>query len=396
MELKGNICYLQSGGPTSVINSSLLGLFDAYKMFRDDESFYISQFGIQGLIDGHLINVSNYKLSRLKFTPGSYPGSLRKKLSEDDPLIHRIITTLASFEIRYLFINGGNDSMDTCRKLARAMERENYPCQVIGIPKTVDNDLPFTDHTPGYGSAAKYIANTILSIAIDDHSYEKGRINIVEVMGRDCGYLTASSILASLKGYAPDYIYVPEVPFDKDKEIEKWEWTLDNEKHCLVVVSEGIRDKDGNLLASGNKDAFGNSQMGGVSSLLASYVEKDGYRNRAIELSLPQRCASYILSATDVEEAYQVGFDAIFMALEGKSGIMITIEREKGDKYFASCSYCSVEQATSKIESLPLSYINKDGDNILPSFIDYVLPLIKGNVDALDEDGLLNVMRPIK
>lgn len=395
MKLKGNICYFQSGGPTGVINSSFKGLFDAYEKVKEDERFFISRFGIQGLIDGKLMDVSDYDLSKLTFTPGSYPGSLRKKLSEDDPMMDSIITTLEKYNIRYLFPNGGNDSMDTCRKLSRAMAKKNYPCQVIGIPKTIDNDLPYTDHTPGYGSAAKYIANTILSIAIDDYSYKKGRINIVEVMGRDSGYLTASAILASLKGYAPDYIYVPEVSFDKDREIEKWEKTFDEKSHCLVIVSEGIRDKDGNLLASGNKDAFGNSQMGGVSSLLASYVDKDGYRNRAIELSLPQRCASYILSKTDVDEAYHVGSQALKRALEDKSGIMITIERKEGHDYSISYSCCTVEQATSKVESFPSIYINKDGDNILPSFIDYVLPLIKGSVNALGDDGLLDVIKPI-
>lgn len=395
MGLKGNICYFQSGGPTAVINSSLLGLFEEFKRQNDGRRFYVSRFGIQGLLDGELTDISDFDLSKLSNTPGSYPGSLRKKLSEDDPLLDVIIDTLKKYDIRYLFPNGGNDSMDTCRKLSKAMERKNYPCQVIGIPKTVDNDLPFTDHTPGYGSAAKYIANTILSIAIDDASYKKGRINIIEVMGRDSGYLTASAILSSLRGCAPDYIYVPEVPFDLEKEKKKWEKTFDEKKHCLVVVSEGIRDKDGILLAAGAKDAFGNSQMGGVSSLLASYVEKDGYRNRGIELSLPQRCASYILSATDVSEAKEVGRKALEYALDGLSGVMVTIVRNESPKYSVSCSHCTVDEATSKVESLPTKYINDEGDNILHSFMDYVLPLIKGNIDTLADDGLLDVMDPL-
>lgn len=393
MKLTGNICYFQSGGPTAVINSSFLGLFEEYQKNRTDNRFYISRFGIQGLLDGELVDVSDDDLSKLSFTPGSYPGSLRKKLSEDDPLLNTIVATLKKYNVRYLFPNGGNDSMDTCRKLSKAMEKKNYSCQVIGIPKTIDNDLPYTDHTPGYGSAAKYIANTILSIAIDDASYKKGRINIVEVMGRDSGYLTASAILASLKGYQPDYIYVPEVPFDLEKEKVKWEQAFDKNGRCLVVVSEGIKDKDGVLLSAGNKDAFGNAQMGGVSAYLASIVEKDGYRNRAIELSLPQRCASYLLSKTDVEEAKSVGKEALDRALEGKTGIMVTIQREKTPKYKVSYSYCTVEEATSKVESLPFSYINEEGDNILPSFIDYVLPLIHGNVESIGEDGLIDVIK---
>lgn len=389
--LEGNICYFQSGGPTAVINSSFKGLFDAYKSLKSDKKFFVSRFGISGLLTGSLEDVSGENFEKLILTPGSFPGSLRKKLQEEDPLLEDIVRTLKDYDIRYLFANGGNDSMDTCRKLSKAMKHLGYDCKVMGIPKTVDNDLPHTDHTPGFGSAAKYVANTVLAIAVDDASYEKGRINIIEVMGRDSGFLTASARLASLRGFEPDYIYVPEAPFDLAREKAKWEKTFDERKHCLVVVSEGIRDKDGVLLTAGNKDAFGNAQMGGVCSFLASQLEKDGYRNRGIELSLPQRCASYLLSKTDVLEAQGVGATALFMALDGHDGEMVTIERLSSHPYEITYGCCTLEEATDSVVRLPLSYLNEARDNIDDGYLSYVLPLIQGEVPAMATDGLLDI-----
>lgn len=389
-KLKGNICYFQSGGPTAVINSSYKGLLDAYKKLNSKKKFYVSQYGIDGLIKGKLLDVSDFDDSKLNTRPGSTCGSLRLKLKKDDPNLDKIIKTIMKFDIRYLFANGGNDSMDTCYKLSLLMKEKGYDCIVIGIPKTVDNDLPITDHTPGYGSAAKYIANTIIEIAVDDLTYQKGRINIVECMGRDSGYLTASSSLASLRGVKPDYIYVPEVAFDLDKEVKKWEATYDKKGRCLVVVSEGIRDAKGSLIsASKVADSFGNVQMGGVANYLSSIVTKDGYKSRGIELSIPQRAGSILLSKTDVKEAMEVGKYALTYALKGIDGVMVTIKRDSNSPYTISYGTCNLEEVGGKVTALPVKYINKNQDNITPSFIDYVKPLIQGEIVSMDEDGLL-------
>lgn len=389
-QLKGNICYFQSGGPTAVINSSFKGLLDAYKKLKTKKRFFVSNYGIDGLIKGKLTDVSDLDTSKLNTRPGCYCGSLRLKLQENDPNLDKIIKTIMKNDIRYLFANGGNDSMDTCYKLSLLMKAKDYQCQVIGIPKTVDNDLPVTDHTPGYGSAAKYIANTIIEIAVDDLTYQKGRINIVECMGRDSGYLTAASSLASLRNVKPDYIYVPEAPFDLQKEVKKWEATYDRKGRCLVVVSEGIRDAKGTLImACGQSDSFGNIQMGGVANYLSSIVSKDGYKSRGIELSIPQRAGSILPSKTDIKEAMEVGKQALSLALKGKDGVMVTIVREDLENYEVSYSSCPLEEVGGKAVSLPLRYINKAQDNITPSFIDYVKPLIQGEIKTMDEDGLL-------
>lgn len=389
--LQGNVCYFQSGGPTAVINASFLGLDQAFQAQKSPYKIFVSPYGITGLIQGKLTDVTGKDYAKLTHRPGSFSGSLRKKLKEDDPLLGSMIATLAKYQIRYLFANGGNDSMDTCLKLSEAMRKSGLSCQVLGIPKTIDNDLLKTDHTPGYGSAAKYIANTVLAISLDDRTYEKGRINIVEVMGRDSGYLTASSLLASLKGQAPDFIYVPEVAFDLNKEIFKWEKTYETKGRCLVVVSEGIHDEQGKLISAvGTKDAFGNIQMGGVGSYLSSRVTKDGYKSRAIELSIPQRAASYLLSKRDVNEAMAVGKEALLKALAGEDGVMVTIDRVSNHPYRVKYGSALLSDVGGKAGSLPLRYINDDKDNIRKSFITYVLPLIQGNVSALGDDGLLD------
>ncbi len=389
-KLKGNICYFQSGGPTAVINSSYKGLLDAYKKLNSKKKFYISEFGIDGLIKGKLVDVSEYDSSKLNTRCGSVCGSLRLKLKENDANFDKIIKTLVKFDIHYLFANGGNDSMDTCYKLSCLMKERGYDCIVIGIPKTVDNDLPLTDHTPGYGSAAKYIANSIIEIAIDDMTYQKGRINIIECMGRDSGYLTAASSLASLRNVKPDYIYVPEVAFDLKNEIKKWEMTYNKKGRCLVVVSEGIRDENGTLIsASKTADSFGNVQMGGVANYLSSLVTKDGYKSRGIELSIPQRAGSILLSKTDVKEAMEVGKKALALGIKGIDGVMVTIERKSDEPYEVSYSTCPLVDVGGKVTSLPVKYINKSHDNITPSFLDYVKPLIQGEILSIDEDGLL-------
>ena len=391
---KGNICYLQSGGPTSVINASFLGLLQAKKELLNDSKLYVSHFGVTGLLNGHLEEVIEAKLPNLNVRPGAYFGSLRKKLPEsnDSSEAKKIVSTLKKYNIRYLLLNGGNDSMDSVKKISDYLKHSDYACQVAGIPKTIDNDLAVSDHTPGYGSSAKFIANATLAIAIDDQSYEKGRINVIETMGRDCGYLAASSYLSSLKGYAPDFIYVPEVLFDvilaKKKAEEKYMKT----GHCLVVVSEGIRDKDNNFVAANKQsDAFGHTQMGGVASYLASLFMDDGYKTRAIEISLMQRAGSFVSSKTDIDEAKQVGYQALKEMTLGKSGFMVIIKRVSDKPYQVRYDTCPVEKIADIAVPLKKEYISSSLDNITPAFIDYVLPLIQGEEKDTFKDGLLNI-----
>lgn len=391
---EGNLCYLQSGGPTEVINSSFLGLYQTYKEKLPKSKFYVSRFGIAGLLSGELEDISKKKLPSLLVRPGAYFGSLRKRLTDDvdSAEAKSIIATLKKYQIKFLFLNGGNDSMDSAYKIGLYLKASDYQCQIAGIPKTIDNDLANTDHTPGFASAAKFIANAVIGINIDDHSYDKGRINIVEAMGRDCGYLAASSYLANKKKFGPDYIYVPEVAFDVKDAINKAEATYKKTGHCLMVVSEGIRDKDGVFIASiQQKDSFGHTQMGGVGLYLANLINQDGIKTRAIELSLMQRSGSFVSCKRDIDEAKGVGRNALLKMLKGKDQFMVSIKRVSNKPYKIIYDDCPLKGVAEIAISLPKKFISKSKDNITPSFMDYALPLIQGEEPDTFTDGLLNV-----
>ena len=388
-----NILYFQSGGPTSVINSSFLGLCEAYKNLGLQGNVYVSHYGVSGLLEGKLEQVDLDNLPHLQYRPGSYLGSLRLKLdpNPNGEQALAIIKTLKEYRIDFVFPNGGNDSMDTTMKLSSFIKEHGLDTKVIGIPKTVDNDLYGCDHTPGFGSAAKYVANAVLSIAMDDLTYKKGRVNVIETMGRDSGFLAASSKLAALRGLAPDYIYVPEVPFDIPSFLTKAKKTYEEKGRCLIVVSEGIRDKEGTLIASASNriDEFGHSQVGGVAAYLASLLEKEGIKSRGIELSVLNRASSFLPSLTDIEEAKGSAAFALESANKGESGAMVCIKRKEGKGYQAYYRTEPIERIANKVVYLDKRYINEEGDNILDSYIDYCAPLIKGNANPLEEDGLL-------
>lgn len=389
-----NILYFQSGGPTAVINSSFMGLYKEYLKHSGMGKLYVSPYGIGGLLKNELHEVKKGEIPILKFRPGAYWGSLREKLPEDpnDPLAVTLIQNLLAHHIRYVFPNGGNDSMDTAHKIALYAKAQHADIQTVGIPKTIDNDLPFTDHTPGFGSAAKYVANSVIAISLDDKSYEKGKINIVEVMGRDAGFLTASSYLASLRGQTPDFIYVPEAAFDTKAFVEKAKRCYDEKGRCLVVVSEGIRDKEGKLISAlERKDSFGNIQMGGVSYYLSSLVSQEGYKSRAIELNVVQRASSFLPSGTDIKEAEMCGKMALRFARSGKSDVMVCIERVHKENYAVKYKAASLAEIDGKTASLPLRYLNTTQDNIRPEYLSYVEPLIQGNELPMDKDGLLKL-----
>lgn len=388
---KGNVVYLQSGGPTAVINTSFLGLYETFLKEKREDVFYVSRYGISSLLNQSLEKVES-SLSYLRYEPGAHFGSIRKMLPDDldDPIGKEVIEILKEYQIRYVYCNGGNDSMDTAFKIDSYCKKYDYECHVIGVPKTIDNDLFGCDHTPGFGTAAKFVANALIAATYDEYSYKKGKIFILETMGRDAGFVAASAILASLRNMAPDYIYVPEVDFDVDLFMEKAIRTYEEKGHCIIVVSEGIKDKNRQLIASTrkSKDVFGNTLVGGVSSYLCSLFAQKGYPARYLELSVLNRASSFMLSKCDSDEAYEVGKEAYYTSLED-SGKMITIERVSSNPYQAKYGKIDLKDCRKSASSLPLCYINEEGDNILESYLDFVKPLIEGNVDSLKEDGLL-------
>ncbi len=390
--MKCNAIYGQSGGPTSVINASLYGVIKQIQKENNIETLFLMRNGIKGLIDENIIDIKNIpteQIELLPYTPSAIGGSIRYKLKnhfEDNEDYLKILNVLKKYNIRYIFLNGGNDSMDTSLKLQSFFESINYDCKIIGIPKTIDNDLVITDHTPGYGTSAKFIANAIKSISYDNDCYPKGRVNIVEIMGRDAGWLTASSSLAL--DNAPDLIYLPEVPFDEEKFLFDVEKIYSSKKRCLVAVSEGIRDKNNNFIFTQNsKDAFSHHQLGGVGAYLASLVEtKLHYSTRAIELSLLQRCFSQISSLTDINEAIECGKKAVEFSQKNYNGIMVGMIRK--ENYSITYEPIELKNVANKIKYMPKNMINKEGNYITNDFIQYALPLINEENKIPYEKGL--------
>jgi len=386
-KIKGNLLYGQSGGPTSVINASAYGVIKKAMAHPDQvEKIYVMKHGIQGALreDLFLLN-DQYKkdIELLKHTPGSAFGSVRYKLEDYEQDDHDYQTLLALFKkynIRYFLYNGGNDSMDTCSKIARYMENQNYPVSVIGVPKTIDNDLPYTDHTPGFGSAAKYIANTMAEVAYDMLAYPIGKVTIVEIMGRHAGWLTASSALASVNGFGPDLIYMPERPFSIEKFKRDVETIYQEKKNCLIAVSEGIVNELGEFVfAKGGTDHFGHSQLGGVAAKLSELISRElKLPVRSVELSSSQRSASHFQSLRDVNEAIAVGEFAVDLALQEKSNLMVGIQRVSNDPYSVTYNSLDLASCANYEKKLPDTMINQAGNGVTKEFIDYALPLIQG------------------
>ena len=397
MEKKVSLIYAQSGGPTSVINASAYGVIEKAKELGIE--VYASIHGIDGILKGNISKISNEdpsEIDRLRYTPASAFGSCRKKLprcSEDDSAYKIILDVFKKLNVKYFVYNGGNDSMNTCDKIAEFMKLNNYDCQVVGIPKTIDNDLLCTDHCPGYGSAAKFVATTIKELALDTAVYAHGRVTVVEVMGRDAGWLTASSALACASGDGPDLIYLPEKPFSLDDFVQRCKEVYDKKHTCLVAVSEGIRDKDGVYINSYStetvKDNFNNVQIGGVCAFLASYItNKTGIKTRSVELSLLQRCASHIRSLTDTEEAIEVGRQAVLACVENDGGNMIAIKRISSSPYAIEYVRVPLEKISNGTQSMPDKYISEDGSFVTKEFIEYAQPLIMGEFDIPYEHGV--------
>ena len=400
-QLKGACIIGQSGGPTSVINASAYG---AIKTALESDSITRvlgARHGIKGVLDDDLIDMGKedpQELEMMKFTPSSALGSCRYKLKdpdEDDTDYKRILEIFKKYDVRYFFYNGGNDSMDTCNKISKYMLKNGYDCRVMGIPKTIDNDLAGTDHCPGFASAAKYIATSVMEVYCDAHVYDTGMITIIECMGRHAGWLTAAAALAGVKGCAPDLIYLPEVAFDLDDFTAKVKAIYEKNKNCIVAVSEGIHDKEGTFIAeyankNMAKDSFGHAQLGGLAAFLANHVKQaTGAKVRGIELSLLQRCAAHCASQTDIDESFMSGKAAVENAVAGITDKMVGFEREMVDgKYTCKIKLFDLSIVANTEKKVPRQWINNEGDGITQGFIDYALPLIQGQTQMVVEDGL--------
>ena len=385
-KLIGAAVFGQSGGPTSVINASAFGVIRTALDAPEITNVYGMAHGIVGMINDRLYDMGKedaHELRLLMNTPSSALGSCRYKLKGEEDL-KRIYEMFCKYDIRYFFYNGGNDSMDTCSRVSDYMDKVGYECRIMGVPKTVDNDLVGTDHCPGYGSAAKFIATSVAEAYQDAYVYDIGTITIIEIMGRNAGWLTGASALAGLSGSPPDLIYLPEIPFDLDVFLRDVEAIYKKKTKCLITISEGAKYTDGTFVAKAKvsaTDGFGHAQLGGAAAQLASIVnEKFGAKVRAIELSLLQRCAAHLASQTDIDEAYLAGKCAVEHALSGGTGKMVSFTRETRDgAYHNFITYEPLSVCANLEKKVPREWITKAGTYVTQEFIDYVLPLIQGD-----------------
>ena len=402
--MKGKVIVGQSGGPTAAINSSLAGVYRTAKD-RGAKKVYGMLHGIQGLLKERYIDLSEHitnelDVELLKRTPAAYLGSCRYKLPEiheNRDVYEKIFEILNKLEIEAFIYIGGNDSMDTIKKLSDYAIVTGQPTRFVGCPKTIDNDLALTDHTPGYGSAAKYIGTSVKEIIRDGFclEYEKGVVTIVEIMGRNAGWLTGAAALAKGEDCpGPDLIYLPELAFDLEKFSTKIKKLMEKKMSVVVAVSEGIKLEDGRYvceLGTGVDfvDAFGHKQLTGTASYLANFVAGEvGCKTRAIELSTLQRAASHLASRVDILEAYQVGGAAVKAADEGDSGKMVVIERFSDDPYQSGTEVKDVHKIANGEKLVPRNWVNQEGTYVTEEFITYVKPLIQGDVSPVMVDGI--------
>lgn len=399
--MKKAMVYIQSGGPTAVINTSLYGAITEAKKHSDQiDKIYGSLYGVEGLIVDDLIDLGqedDETIELLKQTPGAALGSTRYKLPKDlhDKQYMSIIETLKKHNIGYVFVNGGNDSMDTCHKLSLLCKEIGYDCNVMGVPKTVDNDLALTDHSLGFASAAKHVVNTVKSICVDARVYKRGKVYIIEVMGRNAGWLTASVDLLP-EETRPDLIYLPENHFDVDNFLRDVKQLFDEKGNAIVVISEGIAfERD---MTKARVDAFNHVQLGGVGDELADMVEvRLDLPTRSIELSLPQRADPLLVSKVDQEEAIICGSLAVQLALQGHSGEMVCIKRISDEPYTVEYVPEDIAKIANAERVVPQSMMAGPG-HMDPSFRRYCLPLIQGSVDIKFENGMYKsaVLKRIK
>ena len=398
-ELRGACIIGQSGGPTSVINASAYGVIDTALKSGVITQVLGAENGIKGVLNDRLFDMGledPEELQLMKYTPSSALGSCRYKIADpdvDDTDYKRILEVFKKHNVRYFFYNGGNDSMDTCNKISKYMQRVGYDCRVMGVPKTIDNDLWGTDHCPGFASAAKYISTSCMEVYHDARVYDTGMICIIEIMGRHAGWLTAASALATEYGAGPDLIYLPETDFDMDKFIADVKRVYEEKGNCMVAVSEGIHYADGSFVSEAKAsatDGFGHAQLGGLAVMLADILKaKTGAKVRGIELSLLQRCASHVASATDVEEAWLAGSAAVEAAVSGVTDKMVAFDCTRDENGYTCKTVLQPLDIVANFEKkVPREWINAEGNGIEQPFIDYVLPLIQGESQTPKENSL--------
>ena len=398
----GNVMIGQSGGPTAVINASLVGVF---KTAKDEgcKTVYGMRNGIEGLLEERYVDVSDYvkndlDIELLKRTPSSFLGTCRYKLpgAEQAPeLYEKIFEILKRLGVKYFFYIGGNDSMDTVMQLSAYALKIGSDVRFMGIPKTIDNDLFCTDHTPGFGSAAKYIAGTMKEIIRDATSYSSDSVTVVEIMGRNAGWLTAASSLARTEDCdGPDLIYLPEVVFDRNRFLEKIKKLKEKKKTVVVAISEGIKTADGKYVCEANKnttvvDAFGHKLLGGTALYLSDFLTDElGIKCRGIVLSSLQRCASHLVSRRDITEAFMAGADAVLAALKGETGKMIVFKRISNNPYSIVTESVDIREIANKEKRVPIEWITEDGTYVTAEFDAYARPLIIGELSPFMVAGL--------
>ena len=407
MKRKGNCIIGQSGGPTVAINATLSGVLQGIFENHLYDEVYGMVHGIEGLLQGQYLNLSDAftcpeSLTQLTHTPAMYLGSCRFKLptcENSEAIYEDLFNFFEAHSIQTFFYIGGNDSMDTVLKLSDYAKKHHKAVNVIGIPKTIDNDLPLTDHTPGFGSAAKYVATSLLEIAHDTYIYNIPSVTIVEIMGRNAGWLTAASILArTAYSPAPDLIYLPEVPFNMDYFIEDVKAIQKQRKNVIVAVSEGIKDEKGRYISasSGAIDAFGHKQLCGAGKTLENVLKaKLGCKVRSVELNVLQRSAGHIASLTDFEESVAIGKAAALLGSEGENAKMVCYRRLSNQPYQTEIFAYDIAAIANREKTVPLEWINKRGNDLTEEAIHYLHPLIQGEVHLSYANGIPNYS-PIK
>ena len=396
-----NLLVGQSGGPTAAINASLAGVINA--SIYHGIKVYAMEYGIEGILNDEIIDIDEYidsekDLRVLSQTPSSFLGSCRvrlPKIYDDKETYEKIFGVLNERKIDFLIYIGGNDSMDTLAKLSEYGEMIDSPIRFIGIPKTIDNDLVLTDHTPGYGSAAKYVSTVVKETRRDIESYKVPSLTIVEIMGRNAGWLAASSALAETSdSKGPDLIYVCENIFNLDEFVEEAYRKIKEKTTVLVAISEGLKLEDGRYLSELSNmvlhgDNFGHLQLTGAGAFLSNYIHQNlGVKTRGIEINSIQRSAGHILSKTDIDEAYRQGEMAVSLLLEGLNGKMVSLKRVEGEDYRVLYTYEDVKDIANKEKKLPEDFYNKEKHYVTDKFIKYAKPLIQGQMDIIYEDGL--------
>lgn len=404
--LRGNCLVAQSGGPTAVINASVCGVVQEAFRSGEIDHVYGALHGVAGILSEELICFNNEpaeEIELMRVTPAAALGSCRfklKSIEEDENNYKRILEVFEAHNIRYFFYVGGNDSMDTACKVSAYAQKIGYPLRAIGVPKTVDNDLPITDHTPGFGSTAKYLATSIKEVSLDARVYDYPTVTICELMGRHAGWITAAAALArDHEGDAPHYIYLPELPFSLEKFDRDVRAAIEKYNYCVIAFSEGVKTEDGKYIAELShgtlqKDNFGHSQLGGACDFLVDYVQKNITKKaRAVNFSTPQRAAGHWASLTDNEEAYTCGQMAVKYAIEGHTSKMVGMSREKSKEYKIEYGLINLDDVANKEKKVPREWMNEEGNDVTQEAVDYIRPLIIGEVKIRMENGVARYCR---